>query len=216
MSFALSHVGADRCVQLDIGEKVELVVNVEVADETLHVAASVVHVNESARIALSGFRVDRIAAGIERLSIASQLVRTRVYGQSGVERSGSPNGAAVVESVLCERAFGVESELQVVVEEAWVEHDAAGESLRLVAADYTVLVGIAYRSAEGQTLYDVARQRKVVVGRECGAIDFVKPVGIGVAQQSLLGIGAMRIDNRAELFGTQYVHHLGACLHGIG
>ena len=139
-----------------------------------------------------------------------------MYGQSGVERSGSPNGAAVVESVLCERAFGVESELQVVVEEAWVEHDAAGESLRLVAADNTVLVGIAYRSAEGQTLYDVARHRKVVVGRECGAIDFVKPVGIGAAQQSLLGIGAMRIDNRAELFGTQYVHHLGACLHGIG
>ena len=194
----------------------QLVVDVEVADESSHGAASVVHVDKSARVALSCRRVDRIAACVERLGVSAQLVRARAHGQGGVERSSSPDSVAVVERVLGDRALSVERQLQMVVEETRVEHQAARETLRLVAADDAVLVGVAQRSAERQTLHDVAREREVVVCRERRAVDLVEPVGVRRAEQRLLRIGALRVNDRTELVGAQYVYHLCTGLYCVG
>ena len=216
VTLALSHVSTRRSVQLHVGEEMQLVVDVEVADESSHGAASVVHVDKSARVALSCRRVDRIAACVERLGVSAQLVRARAHGQGGVERSSSPDSVAVVERVLGDRALSVERQLQMVVEETRVEHQTARETLRLVAADDAVLVGVAQRSAERQTLHDVAREREVVVCRERRAVDLVEPVGVRRAEQRLLRIGALRVNDRTELVGAQYVYHLCTGLYCVG
>ena len=216
VTLALCHVGSRRSVQLHVGEEVQLVVYIEVTDESSHGAACVVHVDKSARVALSCRRVDRIAACVERFGVSAQLVRARTHGQGGVERCGSPDSVAVVECVLGDRALGVERQLQMVVEEARVEHQTAREALRLVAAYYAVLVGVAQRSAERQTLHDVAREREVVVCRERRAVNLVEPVGVSRTEQRLLRIGAVSVDDRAELVGAQYVYHLCTGLYCVG
>ena len=216
VTLALSHVRSHGSVHLHVGEEVQLVVYIEVADESSHGAACVVHVDKSARVALSCRRVDRIAACVERLGVSAQLVRARAHGQGGVERSSSPDSVAVVERVLGDRALSVERQLQMVVEETRVEHQAARETLRLVAADDAVLVGVAQRGAERQTLHDVAREREVVVCRERRAVDLVEPVGVRRTEQRLLRVGALRVNDRAELVGAQYVYHLCTGLYCVG
>ena len=54
VSLAFCHVGAYCCMQLYIWKEVELVVNIKVAYKSLHIAASIIHVDKSTWVALSG------------------------------------------------------------------------------------------------------------------------------------------------------------------
>ena len=76
--------------------------------------------------------------------VAAEYVRAVVIYRTGrVHGDGRSHYSTVGILVPCHHAFGVDVELQIVVEEGGSQIDGGGETLEVGSLDNTVLVGIA-------------------------------------------------------------------------
>ncbi len=103
----------------------------------------------------------------------------------------------------------------MVVEETGIEHHIARPALGVVVAHDAVLIEIADRYAEGQEACLTA-DAQVVVGAISVVVDLVVPVGIVIAEECALGVGALGGDGIDKLVAAHHVHHAGARLQAVG
>ena len=215
---AAEHIVAEVYVEFQVFKTVNLVHDSCATNGACNLVLAVGEIESSHRvIGLDSHR--RTAVGPDEVS------ETRV-GSSGAASCHNGAGRVVAEcavhniiinlAVLLIGNLEVDVGSEVLVEE--LRSDVATERVALVVArlDDTILVGIAKRNAIG-TIYslDIAGYREVLLGAERGAIDFVLPVGVCIAEFSIRGDTGHCGDILAELVGSEHVELLGNRTHGI-
>ena len=207
LALALGVVVSERQVQLELRQRVQLVLRVEVAHESAY-GAVVVGLVEQPDGVHRGPR-DWQARSVDGLVVAPVVWRVGGVvvprdGNRGVPRRRVPDGCRVGEVVLVDAELGPEVQLEVVVQQRRRDAQVAADALSLVGVQDSVLEVVSERGADR----DVGRSRREadVVVRPVGqAEDLVVPVGVGVAQQGNLRFGPVLLDDVAKLRRGEHV-----------
>ena len=213
-SVALGIVSTHGSMEFEFWQEMNLVIYIHWTDEAAYLTLWIIQIHQTARVSYTG--IHWIAVSIECLVIATIFVVAGINRDGWVECGSCPYGATIIEWVVIEGSLGIDSQLQVILEEARSQYHVTCPALYIVLANQTALVVIAYRHTEWQPLVDAAAHAEVIICTEGCTVNLIIPVGIGSTEQWLLVICTKLVDDIHKFITTQHIYHLRTGLQTVG